>query len=115
MVCLLLLILLVCSEGVPTIAPFLPIDRQISISLSDLVLLIREGYPKFTSFSSEVMEMMKQLKVGTCLLRYEPEENTELMKKSLILPFFRAHVSASLLLDKAERKSLLYRLVGESI
>jgi hypothetical protein len=29
------------------------------------------------------------------------------------LPFFKAHVSASLLLDKIEKKSLLNRLTGD--
>jgi hypothetical protein len=37
------------------------------------------------------------------------------LQNVIVLPFFRAHVSVSLLLDKAERRSLLHRLTGESI
>jgi hypothetical protein len=75
--------------------------------------MIREGYPKFSSFSASTCEKMMALDLGSCLLRYEPDGTV--IKTAIVLPFFRAHVSSSLLLDKAERKSLLYRLTGESI
>jgi hypothetical protein len=116
----------VCSEGVPTIAPYLPVERQITIGFDDLCLLIKEGYPKFSILSDDAQKQMIALKLGSCLLRYDPnaidskstrKDNifAQSLKTLLILPFFRAHVSASLLLDKAERKSLYYRLTGEGI
>jgi tRNA (cytosine34-C5)-methyltransferase len=89
-------------------------------------LLIKEGYPKFSIFSDSAQKQMIGLQLGSCLLRYDPksidDKSTrkdnifaQSLKTILILPFFRAHVSASLLLDKAERKSLYYRLTGEGI
>lgn len=98
--------------------PFLPPDRQITLQLPDLLILIRNGYPKFHTFSPEAQKHFDGLELGSCLLRYEPSSDVNYsgpLTATIILPFFRAHVSASLLLDKAERKSLAYRLTGETI
>ena len=98
----------VSSEGVSTILPYLSQARQISIKLPDLVLMIKNEYPKIELFSTTTQQLFKQLSHGSCLLRCDSMDD-------LYLPFFKAHVSVSLLLDKTERKSLLYRLTGETL
>ncbi|KAH6561543.1 hypothetical protein BASA50_009538 [Batrachochytrium salamandrivorans] len=105
----------VSSEGIQTIAPFLSSARQITLSLSDLCTFITFEYPKFTEFSSEAQSHFERLEVGSCLLRFEPtleKDYTGSITIPLVLPFFRSHVSGSLLIDKAERSSLMHRLTG---
>ncbi|OAJ44123.1 hypothetical protein BDEG_27388 [Batrachochytrium dendrobatidis JEL423] len=105
----------VSSEGIQTIAPFLSPARQITLSLADLCIFISFEYPKFTEFSKEAQAQFECLVVGSCLLRFNPADEkdyTGSITIPLVLPFFRSHVSGSLLIDKAERASLMHRLTG---
>jgi hypothetical protein len=106
----------ICSEGVQTIGPYLATERHVPIGLEDLVVLIKFEYPKFDQLSQQAQDTLGKVEHGSCILEFDPAKETNYkgsISSPVILPFFRAHVSASLLLDKAERKSLLNRLNGE--
>ncbi|KAJ3305691.1 hypothetical protein HDV03_001099 [Kappamyces sp. JEL0829] len=108
----------VSNEGVQTIQPYLATERQFSLTFQDLATLIKLEYPKFTDFTQEGRELLESLVYGCYLLKFDPAQEKSYhgsIKSTVIVPFLRAHVSASLLLDKAERKSLLSRLTGEDL
>jgi hypothetical protein len=108
----------ICSDGVQTLSPHLSMQRRISISLNDLVVFIKNEYPKLDEFSKAGQDAMNALSVGSCLLQFDPSKESNVLgslKSLIVLPFFKAQVSVSLLLDKAERKSLLNRLTGEEL
>jgi hypothetical protein len=108
----------ICSEGVQTVEPHLAKERQVPMNLTDLVVLIKNEYPKFDLFSEEGKQTLSKVNHGSCMLVFNPSNETDYQGSifyPVVLPFFRANVSASLLLDKAERKSLLNRLTGESL
>lgn len=108
----------ICSEGVATAAPYLPEARHLNVNLAELCMLIKAGYPKFDSFSEGTQRKLEMIEQGSCILRFDPlsdESYSGTMKASIVLPFYRAKCSVSLLLDKAERRSLLYRLTGEFV
>ena len=106
----------ICSEGVSTIAPYLSQKRHLNVDMDVLRILIQNGYPKFESFSEEIKTKFEKMDYGSGMLSFDPKQIPGCKMKHLIsLPFFRAKTSVSLLLNKAERKSLLYRLVGETV
>ncbi|KAI8906840.1 S-adenosyl-L-methionine-dependent methyltransferase [Gorgonomyces haynaldii] len=100
------------SEGISTIAPYLSEERHLRVSLEDLLVFLKQGYPKIQEFTEPTQKAMEHVKLGSCMLEYVPEDGSPFGK--LTLPFFRAKVSCSLLLGKFERNSLLYRLTGET-
>jgi hypothetical protein len=108
----------ISSEGVSTIASHLSDERRIEVNLEGLLVFIKHSYPKFSEFPIECKTKLEELNLGSCLLSYDPNSDVDYkgsLQNVIVLPFFRAHVSVSLLLDKAERRSLLHRLTGESI
>ncbi|KAJ3000788.1 tRNA (cytosine(34)-C(5))-methyltransferase [Globomyces sp. JEL0801] len=108
----------VSSEGVQTIAPYLSKERQVDICLADLITLIKHEYPKFEEFTPKGQETLKGLQLGNCLVRFDSSKEASCegsIEGIITLPLFRAAVSASLLLDKPGRRSLLNRLTLETL
>ncbi|KAI8900016.1 S-adenosyl-L-methionine-dependent methyltransferase [Globomyces pollinis-pini] len=108
----------VSSEGVQTIAPYLSKERQVDICLADLITLIKHEYPKFEEFTPNGQETLKGLQLGNCLVRFDSSKEASCegsIEGIITLPLFRAAVSASLLLDKPGRRSLLNRLTLETL
>jgi tRNA (cytosine34-C5)-methyltransferase len=106
----------ISNEGIQTITPYLSQAKQISVSFDDLSVFIKREYPKFQEFSQEGEKLLKSLEFGNYLLRFDPKDYPNYkgsITNTVIVPILRANVSTSLLLDKAERKSLLSRLTGE--
>jgi hypothetical protein len=62
----------ICSEGVPTVAPHLAKERQVPLSLDDLVIMIKHEYPKFSEFSLKGQEQLAALNHGSCILSFDP-------------------------------------------
>jgi hypothetical protein len=90
------------------------------------VVFIELQYPKFTDFSDKGRESLSNLgnysgliiEFGFYVLKFDHRQEEEYkgyVNSILIIPFMRAHVSANLLLDKAERKSLYARLTGKEL
>lgn len=108
----------ICSGGVRTVGPYLPPDRHVSVCLEDVVRLIKNDYPMFKDFTASTQKVFEALNPGSCILEFDPCVETNYkgsLSAPVILPFFRAGVSVSLLLDKKERASLLNRLTGERL
>eukprot|EP00842_Homolaphlyctis_polyrhiza_P005959 jgi/Hompol1/6364/HPOL_004956-RA len=108
----------VSSEGVTTIAPFLSASRQVSLSLDDLCIFIEHEYPKFEKFSEQGRQAIKNLRFGSCLMRFDPKTQpgfSGALSSPIVLPFYRSAVSGSLLLSQKERRSLMHRLTGRDI
>ena len=105
------------NEGIPTISAFLSTELQLEVSFEDLVIFVKEGYPRFDLFSERTKNELIAMEAHSGVLRYDPSKgkSNSGIRQMIIAPFFRARVSVSLFLDKSERKSLLYRLTGESV
>ncbi|KAJ3220858.1 tRNA (cytosine(34)-C(5))-methyltransferase [Clydaea vesicula] len=102
-----------CNDGVSIIAN-VTTKRRIVAKLSDVLILLREPYPKVDKFSSLIIDGLKELGPGSCLFSFNPStEKSISIKLPMLLPIWRAKASCSLLLDKAECRSLLLRLTGE--
>lgn len=74
-------------------------------------------YPKFRHFSPEGQKILSSLPVSCHLITFDPtleKDYSGSIKSIVCCPVFRANVSVSLLLDRAERASLLLRLTGET-
>lgn len=90
-------------------------------------------YPKFDEFSEQGRATLASLGIdrffvlifyvigyGTFVLCFDPSLEKEhtyegSMTCAFYAPFLRSHTSCSLLLDKAEKRSLLCRLTGEEL
>ena len=116
----------ISAESIQTITPYLTGAREINVSYQDLAVLITAQYPKFSEFSEKGQKMFESLgkfhilylEVGNYLVKFDPSSETSYegsINTVVIIPCLRAHVSASLLLEVAEKKSLLSRLTGEEL
>jgi hypothetical protein len=116
----------ISAEAIQTITPYLTGQREINVSYQDLAVLIRSQYPKFNEFSEQGQKMFEELgnfiifiiEVGNYLVKFDPSSESSYagsINTVVMIPFLRAHVSASLLLEVAEKKSLLSRLTGEEL
>ena len=124
------------SEGLNTLSPFISKSCIITVLESDVVLLLKQGYPLFSEFSDSTREQFEKCEHGSILIQLNPtpatssvesdsstdSNNTETpipkkvgLLEPILLPIWRAHVSASLLINKKERSSLMARITGEDL
>lgn len=108
----------ICNEAIQTVGPHLSLANLVSISIHDLIVLTSSEYPLFTELSVEGQETMRLLEYGSYILISDPQGETNYrgsIQTPVYAPFLRSHTSCNLLLDKAERKSLLCRLNGKDL
>ncbi|KAJ3090319.1 tRNA (cytosine(34)-C(5))-methyltransferase [Quaeritorhiza haematococci] len=107
------------NEGLYMTFPFLGRKRVSDVPLSDVLLLLREDYPKFNAggFTEQTAKFLESVDQGSVIFAFRPDDESHAVLKihysEVLLPIWRAKTSASLLLNKQERRALLARLTGE--
>ncbi|KAJ3192353.1 tRNA (cytosine(34)-C(5))-methyltransferase [Irineochytrium annulatum] len=104
------------AESISVLTPYLSDRRVIDVPASDLLVMLDIEYPKFESFSEATQEKLKAVEQGCLLFRFTPDEASKAVGtilEPIVFPIWRAGVSASLLVPKAERFGLKARLTGE--
>ncbi|KAI9197252.1 cytosine(34)-C(5)-methyltransferase [Polychytrium aggregatum] len=103
------------NEGLYILDPYLN-NRTAKACLADILVLLTVDYPKFKEFTPETMKVLETMEQGSFVLRFNPSEEpgyTGSLQLPITLPVWRANVSASLLLNRHERRALMARLTGE--
>ncbi|KAI8904638.1 S-adenosyl-L-methionine-dependent methyltransferase [Powellomyces hirtus] len=116
------------NEGLSVIGAFVSPNNIIHASLPDIITLLSIEYPKFTQFNGRLQSIFTRIPLGSCIVKFDPAAETGdageglvgcayegSVRTPILLPVWRAHVSVSLLLNKAERKSLMHRLTGKEL
>ena len=105
-------------EGLQTLAPFLSKEMILGVSFEDLIIFLNHQYPKCELFSNECKEQLLKLPMGSYLIAFYPEKEPNYngnIKIPILLPLWKAAVSASVLLTQQERSSLIIRLTGKEL
>jgi len=109
----------IVNEGLNTISPYLSEKRVINVTLNDLRVLLEEDYPHLNGFCENTKNALEALDQGSCVFRFIPSEaDTQddcLIRTKLELPVWKARASVNLLMKKAEKKSLAWRLLGKEL
>jgi 16S rRNA C967 or C1407 C5-methylase (RsmB/RsmF family) len=110
----------IVNEGLSTISPYLSDKRVISVTFNDLKVLLEEDYPHLLGFCDETKKALEELDQGSCLFRFIPSESDNnndecLIRSKLELPVWKARTSVNLLMKKAEKRSLAWRLLGKEL
>lgn len=90
------------------------------------MIILSNAYPKFSAFSVEFRQMLEnlgifvrlKLAISSYLLVFNPADQldyTGSIKLPVQLPMWRAAVSVSILINKQERSSLMFRLTGQNL
>ncbi|KAJ3012948.1 tRNA (cytosine(34)-C(5))-methyltransferase [Thoreauomyces humboldtii] len=106
------------NEGLSTLSPFVSGSILVSASMADVQILLAHEYPKFPEFSEELSQKFKDMLHGSCIIKFDPSTEPGYegsMHTVVLLPVWRAQVSVSLLINKAERRSLMHRITGKDL
>jgi len=109
----------IVNEGLSTISPYLSDKRVINVTLNDLKVLLEEDYPHLNGFCEKTKGDLEALEQGSFVFRFVPSESDIkddcLIRTKLELPVWKAKASVNLLMKKAEKKSLAWRLLGKEL
>lgn len=108
----------ICNDASQSLSLFIPQDKLVHLRIADLITITSVEYPLFTALSPEGQKTMADLEYGSFVLIADPTKDPNYrgsVTSPIFAPFLRSHTSANLLLDKAERKSLLVRLNGQDL
>ncbi|ORX46233.1 multisite-specific tRNA:(cytosine-C(5))-methyltransferase [Piromyces finnis] len=109
----------IVNEGLNTLSPYLSEKRIINATLEDLRVLLEEDYPHINGFTENTKSALEGLDQGSFVLRFIPSESDNndncLIRTKLELPVWKARSSVNLLMKKAEKKSLAWRLLGKEL
>ncbi|KAJ3218960.1 tRNA (cytosine(34)-C(5))-methyltransferase [Dinochytrium kinnereticum] len=103
-------------EGIQTLAPYLSPEKIIPVTPSDLMVLLENEYPKFSEFSEPMVKAAEARELGCLVLKFTPTKETlqaGSLQEVTYFPVWRAGVSMSLLVPKAERQGFKARLTGK--
>lgn len=107
----------VLSEATAIMVRFMPKDRIMTVSLSELRDLLRLMFPRLEDVEpSELRARIDALPVGSHLLHLQPaSENGAVLEHELFLPLWRAPASVNIMLEKAEKSVLSMRIFGDAL
>ncbi len=108
----------ICNDASQSLSLFIPDEKLVHIPIADLITITSIEYPLFTMLSVEGQNAMASLEYGSYVLFVDPTIDGNYrgsVTSPIYAPFLRSHTSVNLLLDKAERKSLLVRLNGQNL
>ncbi|KXS20297.1 S-adenosyl-L-methionine-dependent methyltransferase [Gonapodya prolifera JEL478] len=105
------------SDGLRVTFPFLGDGRVVKATQrEDLLALLQKEYPLFTDFTETVRTKLQKMDEGCAVIVYDPDVELGTAERRLyhvlMIPLWRAKVSVNLLLNKAEKQSLLWQLTG---
>ena len=105
------------NDGINTIAPFVKPELVVEFTQSDLMVLLEQDAPLFTSLSEHLKEILTNAPLGSMLGKYSPilTEIQNPISAQICFPLWRAHVSVTMLISKQEKQSLYERLTGNAL
>ncbi|KAK6853394.1 methyltransferase domain-containing protein [Apiospora arundinis] len=107
------------SEGMPIVAGYVGADRVIRLTKKETFhKLLKEMFPRFAegewSKLGEIGERARDITMGCCVLRVEPDGSDADWKERMVLPLWKSFQSLNLMLPKEDRAAMLLRLFNDT-
>lgn len=107
------------SEGMPIVAGYVGQDRVIRLTKKETFhKLLKEMFPRFAegewSKLGEIGERARDISMGCCVLRVEPDGSDADWKERMVLPLWKSFQSLNLMLPKEDRAAMLLRLFNDT-
>lgn len=108
------------SEGMPILHGYIGEDRVVVLRKKEtLRKLLIEMFPKIAGDDykklDEIGERVRDLGLGCCVLRVEPEDPTdEDFNETMALPLWKSFQSLNLMLPKEDRSAMLLRIYNDT-
>ena len=107
------------SEGMPILHGYVGEERVVVLRKKEtLKKLLIEMFPKIANGEwerlDEIGERVRDLGLGCCVLRVEPEGNDEDFNESMALPLWKSFHSLNLMLPKEDRSAMLLRVFNDT-
>ncbi|KAK3324268.1 S-adenosyl-L-methionine-dependent methyltransferase [Cercophora scortea] len=107
------------SEGMPILHGYVGEDRVVILKNKEtLRKLLVEMFPKIAngewSKLDEIGERVRDLGLGCCVLRVEPEGDDEAFTEHMALPLWKSFQSMNLMLPKEDRSAMLLRIFNDT-
>ncbi|KAM7216030.1 S-adenosyl-L-methionine-dependent methyltransferase [Rhypophila decipiens] len=106
------------SEGMPILHGYVGEERVVVLKSKDtLKVLLIEMFPKISGDEwqklNEIGERVRDLALGCCVLRVEPEGNDPDFSETMALPLWKSFQSLNLMLPKEDRTAMLLRIYND--
>jgi multisite-specific tRNA:(cytosine-C5)-methyltransferase len=107
------------SEGMPILHGYIGPERVVVLKKKEtLKKLLVEMFPKIAGDDwrrmDEIGERVRDLALGCCVLRVEPEEGDEDFAEHMALPLWKSFQSLNLMLPKEDRSAMLLRIYNDT-
>jgi multisite-specific tRNA:(cytosine-C5)-methyltransferase len=107
------------SEGMPILHGYVGEERVVVLKKKEtLKKLLVEMFPKIAGDDwkrmDEIGERVRDLALGCCVLRIEPEEGDEDFSEHMALPLWKSFQSLNLMLPKEDRSAMLLRIYNDT-
>ncbi|KAL2131548.1 hypothetical protein VTI74DRAFT_4899 [Chaetomium olivicolor] len=107
------------SEGMPILHGYVGPERVVVLRKKEtLKKLLVEMFPKIAGDDwkrmDEIGERVRDLGLGCCVLRVEPEEGDEDFAEHMALPLWKSFQSLNLMLPKEDRSAMLLRIYNDT-
>ncbi|KAK4193567.1 mitochondrial GTPase [Podospora australis] len=108
------------SEGMPILHGYIGEDRVVVLRKKEtLKRLLIEMFPKIAGEEykklDEIGERVRDIGLGCCVLRVEPEDPTDLdFNEHMALPLWKSFHSLNLMLPKEDRSAMLLRIYNDT-
>lgn len=108
------------SEGMPILHGYIGEDRVVVLRKKEtLKKLLIEMFPKIAGDEykrlDEIGERVRDIGLGCCVLRVEPEDPTDLdFNEHMALPLWKSFHSLNLMLPKEDRSAMLLRIYNDT-
>lgn len=106
------------TEGLPIVEGWVGEERVVRLwKKKTLKTLLLEMFPKVDGDGwkglGEIGERVRDLEMGCCVLRVDPNKDEDGFDERLVLPLWRSLHSLNLMLPKEDRKAMLLRLYND--
>ncbi|KAI1845813.1 hypothetical protein JX266_008178 [Neoarthrinium moseri] len=107
------------SEGMHMIEGYVGSDRVIRLTNKETFhKLLREMFPRFSDNDwvklNEIGEQARDIGMGCCVLRVEPDGTDPDFKERIVLPLWKSYMSLNLMLPKEDRSAMLLRVFNDT-
>ncbi|KAJ4300488.1 tRNA (cytosine-5-)-methyltransferase ncl1 [Collariella sp. IMI 366227] len=107
------------SEGMPILHGYVGPERVVVLRNKETLRhLLVEMFPKIAGDDwkrmNEIGERVRDLGLGCCVLRVEPEEGDEDFSEHVALPLWKSFQSLNLMLPKEDRSAMLLRIYNDT-
>ncbi|KAK3491706.1 S-adenosyl-L-methionine-dependent methyltransferase [Neurospora crassa] len=107
------------SEGMPILHGYVGAERVVVLKKKEtLKKLLIEMFPKIANGEweklDEIGERVRDLALGCCVLRVEPDGDDEEFNEHMALPLWKSFQSLNLMLPKEDRSAMLLRIYNDT-